>query len=73
LLKNVLFVDVALFSNLLYALELLSVVFVEINFKFCYIIVMESEIAMQQNNKKRRDRRQWTDSEDEALLDIFLE
>ncbi|KAK2367916.1 hypothetical protein QL285_081158 [Trifolium repens] len=28
---------------------------------------------MQQNNKKKRDRRQWTDSEDEALLDILIE
>jgi hypothetical protein len=73
ILYNVLFVDVALFSNLLYALELLNVVFVDINFKFCYTIGMESEIAMQQNNKKKRDRRQWTDSEDEALLDILIE
>ncbi|PNX55395.1 hypothetical protein L195_g049024, partial [Trifolium pratense] len=28
---------------------------------------------MQQNNKKKRDRRQWSDSEDEALLDILIE
>jgi hypothetical protein len=73
MISHVLFVDVTLFSNLLYALELLNVVFVDINFKFCYIIGMESEIAMQQNNKKKRDRRQWTDSEDEALLDILIE
>jgi hypothetical protein len=73
ILYNVLFVDFALFSILLYALELLNVVFVDINFKFCYTIGMESEIAMQQNNKKKRDRRQWTDSEDEALLDILIE
>ncbi|PNX73528.1 hypothetical protein L195_g029430 [Trifolium pratense] len=34
---------------------------------------MKSETGIQQNNKKKRDRRQWSDSEDETLLDILVE
>ncbi len=34
---------------------------------------MESENSMQQTNKRKRDRRQWSELEDEALLDILIE
>jgi len=34
---------------------------------------MESENNMQQTKKRKRDRRQWSELEDEALLDILIE
>lgn len=34
---------------------------------------MDSESSIQQNNKRKRDRRQWSNDEDEALLDILIE
>ncbi|KAI4357306.1 hypothetical protein L6164_001265 [Bauhinia variegata] len=34
---------------------------------------MESESGIQHINKKKRDRRQWSNQEDEALLDILIE
>lgn len=34
---------------------------------------MESESIMQQSGKKKRDRRQWSNEEDEAFLDILIE
>ncbi|KAJ1439600.1 Myb/SANT-like domain [Sesbania bispinosa] len=34
---------------------------------------MDSENNMQQNNKRKRDSRQWSKEEDEAFLDILIE
>ncbi|KAJ1403726.1 hypothetical protein SESBI_27070 [Sesbania bispinosa] len=34
---------------------------------------MDSENNMQQNNKRKRDPRQWSKEEDEAFLDILIE
>jgi hypothetical protein len=48
-------------------------VVVEMNCKFGCTIGMEPAIGIQQSNKRKRDRRQWSDIEDETFLDILIE